>query len=63
MLDDSLGEAHTSLAFSLDLFDWDWESAEKEYKKALQLSPNYATAHQWYASHLAVLGRNERSRS
>jgi TolB-like protein/DNA-binding winged helix-turn-helix (wHTH) protein/Flp pilus assembly protein TadD len=59
VLDNSLGEAHTSLAFSLDLFDWDWESAEREYKRALQLSPNYATAHQWYASHLAVLGRNE----
>jgi TolB-like protein/DNA-binding winged helix-turn-helix (wHTH) protein/Flp pilus assembly protein TadD len=59
VLDNSLGEAHTSLAFSLDLFDWDWDSAEREYTRALQLSPGYATAHQWYASHLAVLGRNE----
>ena len=57
-LDNSLGEAHTSLAFALDLFDWDWESAEKEFKRAVQLSPNYATAHQWYAWHLSILGRN-----
>ena len=57
-LDNTLGEAHTSLAFALDLFDWDWESSDREFKKAVQLSPNYATAHQWYAWHLATLGRN-----
>jgi tetratricopeptide (TPR) repeat protein len=58
-LDDTLGEAHTSLAFVLDLFDWDWKAAEREYKKAVELSPSYATAHQWYAWHLIVLGRND----
>ncbi len=57
-LDATLSEAHTSLAFSLDLFDWDWESAGKEYRRALELNPSYATAHQWYAWHLIVLGRN-----
>lgn len=57
-LDGTLGEAHTSLAFSLDLFDWDWESAGKEYRRAIELNPSYATAHQWYAWHLIVLGRN-----
>ena len=57
-LDNTLGEAHTSLAFVLDLFEWDWKAAEKEYKKAIELSPSYATAHQWYAWHLIVLGRN-----
>ena len=57
-LDGTLGEAHTSLAFSLDLFDWDWESAGKEYRRAIRLNPSYATAHQWYAWHLIVLGRN-----
>ena len=57
-LDDTLGEAHTSLAFSLDLFDWDWESAEREYRRAIALNPNYGTAHQWYAWHLVTLGRN-----
>jgi TolB-like protein/DNA-binding winged helix-turn-helix (wHTH) protein/Flp pilus assembly protein TadD len=58
-LDDTLGEAHTSLAFVLDLFDWDWKAAEREYKKAIELSPSYATAHQWYAWHLIVLGKND----
>jgi TolB-like protein/DNA-binding winged helix-turn-helix (wHTH) protein/Flp pilus assembly protein TadD len=57
-LDNTLGEAHTSLAFSLDLFDWDWNSAEKEFRLAVELNPSYATAHQWYAWHLIVLGRN-----
>ena len=57
-LDDKLAEAHTSLAFILDLYDWDWESAEKEYKRAIELNPGYATAHHWYAWHLIVIGRN-----
>jgi tetratricopeptide (TPR) repeat protein len=57
-LDDSLVEAHTSLAFVLDLYDWDWESAEREYKYAIALNPGYATAHHWYAWHLIVMGRN-----
>jgi TolB-like protein/DNA-binding winged helix-turn-helix (wHTH) protein/Flp pilus assembly protein TadD len=57
-LDNTLGEAHTSLAFVLDLFDWDWGAAEREYAQAVELSPSYATAHQWYAWHLIVLGRN-----
>ena len=57
-LDDSLGEAHASLAFALDLYGWDWEAAEKEYKRAIKLNPGYATAHQWYAWHLIVMGRN-----
>ncbi len=56
-LDNSLGEAHTSLAFALDLA-WDWEAAEKEYRLAIKLSPNYATAYHWYAWHLIVTGRN-----
>jgi TolB-like protein/Flp pilus assembly protein TadD len=58
-LDNTLGEAHTSLAFVLDLFDWDWQAAEREYKQAIDLSPSYATAHQWYTWHLIVLGRND----
>jgi len=58
VLDDSLAEAHTSLAFALDLYGWDWEEAEKEYKLAIQLDPGYATAHHWYAWHLMVMGQN-----
>jgi len=57
-LDDGLGEAHASLAFALDLYDWDWEVAETEYKRAIKLKPGYATAHLWYAWHLMVMGRN-----
>ena len=58
-LDDNLSEAHTSLAFIQDLYDWDWASAEKEYKRALALNPGYATAHHWYGWHLIVMGRND----
>jgi TolB-like protein/DNA-binding winged helix-turn-helix (wHTH) protein/Flp pilus assembly protein TadD len=57
-LDDSLGEAHASLAFAFDLYGWDWEAAEKEYKLAIKLKPGYATAHQWYSWHLIMMGRN-----
>jgi TolB-like protein/Tfp pilus assembly protein PilF len=57
-LDDTLGEAHTSLAYSLVNYDWDWRSAEREYQRAIQLNPNYATAHQWYAECLSMLGRH-----
>jgi tetratricopeptide (TPR) repeat protein len=57
-LDDSLGEAHTSLAFALDLCGWDWETAETQYKLAIKLNPGYATAHLWYAWHLILMGRN-----
>ena len=51
-LDDSLAEAHTSLAYALLIYDWNFPEAEKEFKRALELSPNYATAHQWYANQL-----------
>jgi TolB-like protein/DNA-binding winged helix-turn-helix (wHTH) protein/Flp pilus assembly protein TadD len=57
-LDDGLGEAHTSLAFALDLYGWDWAAAETEYKQAIKLSPGYATAHLWYAWHLILMGQN-----
>jgi TolB-like protein/DNA-binding winged helix-turn-helix (wHTH) protein/Tfp pilus assembly protein PilF len=58
-LDNSLGEAHTSLAFSLDLFDWDWRAADREFRRAIELNPSYATAHQWYAWHLVILGHDD----
>jgi len=56
-LDNTLGEAHNSLAFVLDGFDWDFESAGKEFRRAIELNPGYATAHHWYAWHLSLLGR------
>jgi TolB-like protein/DNA-binding winged helix-turn-helix (wHTH) protein/Flp pilus assembly protein TadD len=57
-LDDRLGEAHTSLAFCLDGFDWDFASAEQEFRRGVELNPGYATAHHWYAWHLSLLGRD-----
>jgi TolB-like protein/DNA-binding winged helix-turn-helix (wHTH) protein/Tfp pilus assembly protein PilF len=56
-LDDSLGEAHTSLAFCLDGFDWNLDAAGKEFQRGVELSPGYATAHHWYAWHLALFHR------
>src|SRR5580700_1839157 len=56
-LDSSLGEAHNSLAFVLDGFDWDLEAAGREFRQAIELSPGYATAHHWYAWHLSLLGQ------
>ena len=56
-LDGALGEAHNSLAFCLDGFDWDFPSAGKEFQRAIELNPGYATAHHWYAWHLSLLGR------
>ena len=56
-LDESLGEAHASLGLITMLYDCDLATAEKEFKRAIELNPNYATAHQWYAVHLAVSGR------
>ena len=56
-LDNTLGEAHISLAFCLDGFDWDLQSADREFQQGIRLSPNYATAHHWYAWHLSLVGR------
>jgi TolB-like protein/Tfp pilus assembly protein PilF len=56
-LDTVLGEAHNSLAFCLDGYDWDFDSAGKEFRRAIELNPGYATAHHWYAWHLSLLGR------
>jgi TolB-like protein/DNA-binding winged helix-turn-helix (wHTH) protein/Flp pilus assembly protein TadD len=56
-LDNTLGEAHNSLAFVLDGFDWDLDAGGKEFQRAIELNPGYATAHHWYAWHLSLLGR------
>ncbi len=56
-LDDRLAEAHTSLAMIQESYDWDWPSAEKEFLRAIQLDPNYATARHWHAELLAFQGR------
>jgi len=56
-LDPTLGEGHTSLAFCLDGFDWNFAEAGKEFERAIGLNPGYATGHHWYAWHLALLQR------
>jgi TolB-like protein/DNA-binding winged helix-turn-helix (wHTH) protein/Tfp pilus assembly protein PilF len=58
-LDDSLPEAHVALALIVENYDWDWNAAEKEYRRAIELNPNYATAHHWYAELLTWRGRFE----
>lgn len=58
-LDPNLGEAHISLATSLMLNDWDWKSAEREFKTGIELNPNYATAHHWYAEWLLFTGKSQ----
>jgi len=60
-LDKTLAEPHTSLASIKGDVDWDWAGAETEYKQALALNPNYATAHHWYGDFLAGLGRFDES--
>jgi serine/threonine protein kinase/Tfp pilus assembly protein PilF len=56
-IDDQLGEAHVSLGFIHTFFDWDWNAAEREYKRALELNPEYAIGHIWYAIYLSAMSR------
>jgi serine/threonine-protein kinase len=60
-IDDSLAQAHANLGIAFMDFDRDWSSAESEYKKAIALDPNYATAHHWYGLLLTALGRFDES--
>jgi eukaryotic-like serine/threonine-protein kinase len=56
-LDETVAETHASLAWTLFIYDWDWEGAGREFRRALELDPRYATAHQWYAFWLTARGR------
>jgi TolB-like protein/DNA-binding winged helix-turn-helix (wHTH) protein/Flp pilus assembly protein TadD len=58
-LDDTLAEPHASLAFIAETHEWDWATAEREYKRALELNPGDARAHHWYAGYLMYVGRYE----
>jgi TolB-like protein/Flp pilus assembly protein TadD len=58
-LDPTLAEAHTVLA-GLKHGNWDWAGAEAEYRRAIELNPNYAHAHQWYSQLLAEIGQSDR---
>jgi len=56
-LDDTLGEAHASLANVTLSYEWDWARAEREFKRSIELNPNYATSHEWYGHLLIAMGR------
>jgi TolB-like protein/Flp pilus assembly protein TadD len=56
-IDETLGEAHTSLASILVRYEWNWEHSEREHKRAIELNPGYATARHWYAMYLMYLTR------
>jgi serine/threonine protein kinase len=58
-IDDSLAEAHTSLALVKAYYDWDWTGAERDFHRAIELNPNSAAAHHWYGSYLAKTGRQD----
>ncbi len=61
-IDPLLAEGYTSRAFVKLAYDWDWPGAEADFKRALELNPQYPTAHQWYASYLAQMGKFEIAR-
>jgi eukaryotic-like serine/threonine-protein kinase len=56
-IDDRVAEAHNTLAIASLFYDWNWSGAEEEFKRAIHLSPKYATAHQWYTIFLVSMGR------
>jgi TolB-like protein/Tfp pilus assembly protein PilF len=60
-LNPNLAETHTSLAFIKLTYEWDWAGAEEEFRRAIQLNPNYDNAHHWYSHHLLATGRIEES--
>jgi TolB-like protein len=58
-LDGNLAEAYTVLGSIYDYVDWDWDNAERAFKRAFEINPNYATAHHYYSQHCHITGRNE----
>jgi serine/threonine-protein kinase len=61
-IDEEMAEAHVSLAYAKLLYDWDWANAKREYKRAIELNPNYATAHHWYAiTYLTATGQHTKA--
>lgn len=58
-LDPSLAEAYVTRAYIRFLQDWDWESAERDFLRAIELKPNYVVAHQWYSEFLGAMGRHD----
>ena len=62
-LDNNLAEAHASLGHIVYHYEWDWDTAEREFKQALGLNPNYASAHHWYSEYLGSMGRMDEALS
>ncbi len=62
-LDNQSAEAHTALGYTQAFYDWDFAGAEKSFKRALELNPNYATAHQWFGEFIMALGRFDEART
>ena len=60
-IDDTLGEAHTSLAWTRFGYEWKWSDAEREFRRAIELQPNDGTTRQWYAEYLSAMGRFDES--
>jgi tetratricopeptide (TPR) repeat protein len=58
-IDDTLAEAHASLAFAELNYDWDWPAVEKEFHRALELGPNNIRTHHWFSHYLTVMGRTQ----
>jgi TolB-like protein/Flp pilus assembly protein TadD len=56
-LDPTIAEGHAELALVEFYYDWDWPRSEQEFRRAIELNPNYATAHQWYSYYLTAMGR------
>jgi len=61
-LDENLPEAYSVLGSIYDYVDWDWENAEKAFKRALEINPNYSTAHHYYSEHLSITGHHDEAR-
>jgi len=62
-IDESFAEAHASLGYAKLYYDFDWAGAEREYKRAIELNPSYATAHHWYSLYLSEVGRFEEAKA
>jgi TolB-like protein/Tfp pilus assembly protein PilF len=60
-IDEQLAEAHTALGFYLEHYEWDRDGAQKEFRRAIELNPNYSTAHHWFSSSLSNLKRFDES--
>ena len=60
-LDETLAEAHAALGYIKFRIDWDWDEADKEFMRAIELKPGYSTAHEWYALYLAIHRRLDES--